>query len=697
MKVPIIFCLIITTFRSFGQSTEDYFSRPGLNISAYNEFLGDTSSLSYSYSHKREICGDTVLVFGSNQGAGNIYLRIEGGKVYTTDFSCQKELLYDFGLSVGQHIFGGFYDFATVISIQDTLLLNGEHRRHFKLQSSGTYDWVEGIGDLRRGLLPESDYGSNHFVCARDSAGEMLVHPFYGNKCSALNCPRPRPDFSSEVHESTVEFQNNSHFASAFIWDFGDGKTSPEYSPVHIYNAPGCYNVRLLSSNNCYSDEITNETTIPLCLGIDWDTVKKIDFASSFYLKVFPNHLQFILDNEPRDNIFRSTDDGQTWDSIPLPGGPSNNRYPQNIVMYDDLKGILGCSYYIAEDDQRGIFTTNDGGITWIERGPGIQYAPNLAIGKNGLAWTSNGNYFNRSTDYGETWTQLLDTKLRIEEFWNFGDSILVGISIKFSTSGNKYYVVKSFNQGETWDTVRIQHDIMFPRFTSPMIGYGGNDQDVYKTIDGGHNWEVILPGVRAYGYEFTSDQEGWISTWDGVVYHSSDGFDSFSKTNCGGSRLFQIDATGSNQVYAATYNTLLKYKGHPDFICSVFDSDADGYTDDVDCQDTDSNIHPDAIEIPDNGIDEDCDGLDLITAVTQYGNTKINLFPNPTSGILYISIQRNENKFLRLFDIHGHDVQCAYEDGAMNLSALPNGLYCLLIQDEYGKFMCTKNVMVIK
>src|SRR5688572_1131061 len=100
MRIPIFICLLtfITSY-TYGQTTEDYFSRPGLNISSYNEFMGDTSSIAYSYSHKREICGDTVLVFSSNKNSYNIYLRIEGGKVYKTNFSCTKELLYDFGLS----------------------------------------------------------------------------------------------------------------------------------------------------------------------------------------------------------------------------------------------------------------------------------------------------------------------------------------------------------------------------------------------------------------------------------------------------------------------------------------------------------------------------------------------------------------------------------------------------------------------
>ena len=50
-----------------------------------------------------------------------------------------------------------------------------------------------------------------------------------------------------------------------------------------------------------------------------------------------------------------------------------------------------------------------------------------------------------------------------------------------------------------------------------------------------------------------------------------------------------------------------------------AYDDDGDGFTeDDGDCDDSDASINPDASEIPNDGIDQDCDGEDLTTGSGQ-------------------------------------------------------------------------------
>jgi MYXO-CTERM domain-containing protein len=51
--------------------------------------------------------------------------------------------------------------------------------------------------------------------------------------------------------------------------------------------------------------------------------------------------------------------------------------------------------------------------------------------------------------------------------------------------------------------------------------------------------------------------------------------------------------------------------------VAEPVDEDGDGYTSKEDCDDTDADVYPGAPEIPDDGIDQDCDGVDETTEDT--------------------------------------------------------------------------------
>ena len=69
---------------------------------------------------------------------------------------------------------------------------------------------------------------------------------------------------SSESYEEgdTVNFASTSSNADNFQWDFGDGSTSTDENPWHIFNATGSFEVSLKVTNSDGSDETTSSVTI---------------------------------------------------------------------------------------------------------------------------------------------------------------------------------------------------------------------------------------------------------------------------------------------------------------------------------------------------------------------------------------------------------------------------------------------------
>jgi PKD repeat protein len=64
----------------------------------------------------------------------------------------------------------------------------------------------------------------------------------------------PEVDFSFTMNGPLVAFQNLSGTnSSEFLWNFGDGTTSSDPSPNHLYLTSGTYTVQLTALNNCGS------------------------------------------------------------------------------------------------------------------------------------------------------------------------------------------------------------------------------------------------------------------------------------------------------------------------------------------------------------------------------------------------------------------------------------------------------------
>ncbi|MCQ8894126.1 MAG: PKD domain-containing protein [Methanolinea sp.] len=83
----------------------------------------------------------------------------------------------------------------------------------------------------------------------------------------------PVADFSANRTTGSaplaVQFRDlSSGYPSSWLWTFGDGMTSTEQSPVHVYSMPGVYTVRLTVTNSAGTDTKTRSGFITVVEGL---------------------------------------------------------------------------------------------------------------------------------------------------------------------------------------------------------------------------------------------------------------------------------------------------------------------------------------------------------------------------------------------------------------------------------------------
>ncbi|MEZ4827266.1 MAG: PKD domain-containing protein [Bacteroidia bacterium] len=91
----------------------------------------------------------------------------------------------------------------------------------------------------------------------------------------------PQAGFYFNITGGAAGFQDTSAGATAWLWDFGDGKTSSLREPVHQYATNGTYTVTQIVTNACGSDTLTSELSI--------NTVGLEDTELATRWEVYPN------------------------------------------------------------------------------------------------------------------------------------------------------------------------------------------------------------------------------------------------------------------------------------------------------------------------------------------------------------------------------------------------------------------------
>ena len=127
-------------------------------------------------------------------------------------------------------------------------------------------------------------------TCSKESQEIIIIQPPEVIANFSVNSTTITLDSNNSA---TTYFTNSSQGSKFYLWNFGDGTTSNDINPIHIYNSSGIYNVSLISENDnmgMCSDTFQIDITInnPL-VGVSYLN------TSNLFIYYYNNQIEFSL------------------------------------------------------------------------------------------------------------------------------------------------------------------------------------------------------------------------------------------------------------------------------------------------------------------------------------------------------------------------------------------------------------------
>ncbi len=124
-------------------------------------------------------------------------------------------------------------------------------------------------------------------------------------------------------------------------------------------------------------------------------------------------------------------------------------------------------------------------------------------------------------------------------------------------------------------------------------------------------------------------------------------------------------------------------------------DLDDDGYSLLYDCNDSLSTVSPAAIEIPNNGVDENCDGFDVLASTNQVYQLQARVYPNPTRDEVMIDATASRSIYYLLYSLDGDLQSEGLYRKPVDLIDFPKGIYVLKVRNDADQWATYKVIKI--